>query len=180
MHVFLFFVLIIITNCNPKLPSVCFLVTATNTKVICAIMCLLCGCMFQDMLYLMRHNFHILHPHHPRSQLSPHHPLLPPHVLCFLLIPRTQLFLPALFPLHTIHLVYLQSLLVLSPLLLPFKLLLLLLWRLISVSVLLLLILTTCKWLCPFLLSICIPCKPEAKVALLNRRLSWPAFRTLA
>ena len=151
MHVFLFFVIIIITNCSPKLPNVCFLDVASSTKVICAIMCLLCDCLFQNMLYLMKHNFHILNTHiSPHPQLSPHYPL--PHVLCFLLIQRTQLFLPALVPLPIIHLFSLQFLLVLGPLLLPFKLLLLLLWCLISISVLLLLILTTCQWSCPFLL----------------------------
>ena len=153
MHVFLFFVLIIITNYSPKLPSLCFLDMASSTKVICVIMCLLFDCLFQDMLYLVKHNFHILNSHiSPRPQFSHHHPIPPPHVSCFLLIQRTQLSLPALFPLLTIHLLALLFLLVLGPLLLPFKPLLLLLWRLISVLVLLLLILTTCKWYCPFLL----------------------------
>jgi len=152
VHVFLFFVLIIITNCSPKLLSVCFLDMASSTKIICAIMCLLCDCLFQDMLYLMKHNFHILNSHiSPRPQFSHHHPIPPPHVLCFLLIQRTQLSLLALVPLLTKHLFALPFLLVLGPLLLPFKPLLLLMWRLISVSVLLLLILTTCKWSCPFL-----------------------------
>ena len=132
MHVFLLFVLIPITNYNPKLSSVCFLDMASSTKVICVIMCLVCDCLFPDMLYLMKHTFHILNSHNPRSLLSPHHPLLPPHVLCFLLIQRTQLFLPALVPLPAIHLVYLQFLIVLGLLLLPCKLLLLLLWHLLS------------------------------------------------
>ena len=52
---------------QPKLPSVCFLVMASSTNVICVIMCLLYDCLFQDMLYLMKINFHILNSH-----ISPH------------------------------------------------------------------------------------------------------------
>jgi len=151
--VFLSFALIIIANCSQKHQSVCSLDMASSTRVICAIMCLLCDCLFQEMFYLMKNNFHILNSHiSPHPQFSHHHPILPPHVLCFLLIQRTQLFLPSLVLLPTIHLLYLQFLLVLDPLLLPLKLLLLLLWCLLLVSVLLHLILATCKWSCPFLL----------------------------
>ena len=72
-------------------------------------MCLLCDCLFQDKLYLMKHNFYILNSHiSPLPQFNHHHPIPHPHVLCFLLIQRTHLFLPSLVLLPTIHLFYLN------------------------------------------------------------------------